>query len=467
MVGAVLLALTLGLVTAVNPILGIGAFAGLAALVAFARSGAVAVCTFTALTYGDIITEYTGPALSPLKLAGGALILLAAVSLALHRRRATSGIAGDPVAELLANQSPGWRQHPLTVALVVGFVAWALSSAAWATDLAQVKTLTMRLVTDALVFLAVPVFVRSTSHLRMLGWTALAGGTLSALYGMVAHANLAGRSIGTFTDPNEFAAALVPAMAFGLPLAESSNSVLARWAGRFGVAICLAGVLASGSRGGLLAMLVAFTLVLLGSRGRERVRLTGWTCMAIACGAAWLVLTPAGSMVAARLSDHDSSGRAELWTVAVRELKSEPLHGVGLGNYPVVSKYFVDGLANQDLFLRDARTTHSTPLELLAELGIVGITLYYAFIAACISAGIRATRLARRLDDLRLAAAARGMVAGILAAISATFFLSNQYQELTWVLCGACIAAYTVARRQAALVDARALLEGDLVDEPG
>jgi O-antigen ligase len=451
------LAVLLGTAAALNPVLGLGAFIGLACLVGFVRSGALAVCVFAGVTYGDILTEYTGAALSPIKLAGGALILLAAITMVVRQRRGPAQVTVAPGAVVDAD-GPGWRSHPVTVALVAAFVAWALTSAAWATDLAQVKTLSTRLLTDALVFLAVPVFLRSTDHLRALGWTLLGCATAATGFGLVTGANLAGRSIGTFSDPNEFAAALVPAMAIGLPLAESSSSWLARWAGRAGVAICRPRGVPSGRRGGQLAKVVAVALVLAGARGRERVRLTGLTFLAIACGAAWLALTPAGSTVAARLSDHDSSGRAELWTVALREFRSEPLHGVGLGNYPVRSKYFIDGLANQDLFLRDARTTHSTPLELLAELGIIGLGLYYAFIAACIAAGVRATRIARRLGDLRLAAAARGMVAGILAAVAATLFLSNQYQEVTWVLCGACIAGLAVARRQAAVAEAEALL---------
>ncbi|MCW2949033.1 MAG: O-antigen polymerase [Thermoleophilia bacterium] len=462
---ASVLALLLGLASAVNPVLGLGVFAAIAGLVAFTRSGVAAVCVFTCLTYGDIVTEYTGPSLSPLKFAGGALIVLAATTLAIRHRRRSTRAGVDHTQELLAQQSPGWRHHPVTVAFVVAFVACALSSAAWAIDLTQVKSLTTRLLTDALIFLAVPVLLRTTRQLRALGWTALGGATAATLIGAALHLNLAGRSIGTFADPNEFAAALVPAMAFGLPLAESAQSTLVRWVGRSAVTVCLIGVVTSGSRGGVLALLVAFAVVLLGSRGRERVRLTGWTLVTIAGVAAWLALTPAASTITARLADHDSSGRTELWTVAVREMRAEPLHGVGLGNYPVRSRYFVDGLANQDLFLRDARTTHSTPLELLAELGIVGLLLYYGFIVGCLAAGVRAIRLARTLGESQLSAAARGMVAGIIAAVAATLFLSNQYQELTWVLCGACIAAYSAARHLATVATARALVDATLADD--
>lgn len=456
----------LGLAAAVNPPLALGAAIAIAALAAFVRRGEVAVCGFAGATYFDIASAYTGAAFSPIKLAGGALVLLAALTLVVRARRgSTTALGGDPVAQLEAETAPGWRRHPLLVALALAFVTWAIVSAAWAVNLEQVRTLGSRLVTDVLVFLAVPVFVQRTRHLLQLGWTMLACAAMSYLLGIVTGADLLGRALGTFTDPNEFAAALVPAIAIGLPLSESASSTLARATGRGLVAVCTAGVLASGSRGGMLALVVVFATVLLTSRGRERVRLLGASLMCAAGGLAWLVLTPAGSNILARMSDHDSSGRSELWKVAVRQFQQHPVHGIGLGNYPALARNYLDGIAQLDLFLRDPRVVHSTPLELLAELGAVGATLYYAFVLGCLVVGMRAVRVARRSDDAQLTAVIRGVVAALVGTMATTVFLSGQYQELAWVLLASCLAGMSVARREAALRDARSVLgDGSAVD---
>lgn len=72
--------------------------------------------------------------------------------------------------------------------------------------------------------------------------------------------------------------------------------------------------------------------------------------------------------VRGRLADTTSSGRIENWRVALSEWRLEPLHGRGAGTF-------------QTLWTRDRRTdlevkdAHSLYLEVLAELGLVGLVL--------------------------------------------------------------------------------------------
>jgi O-antigen ligase len=461
------IATVLGLLAAMNPVYGVGAFVAVLAVAAFLRSGAIAVCGFAATTYFEIVGAYVGEALSPIKLAGGALIIFAALSLALTRRSFSADAAIDPIAGVVVRgHGPGWRSHPLLVALLVGFVAWALTSAAWATNLEQVRVLGTRLVTDALIFLAIPVFLHHTRHLRALGWTILGCGASSVLIGAALGANLGGRTVGTFADPNEYAAALVASLAIGIAVAESAPTASATWVGRALAATCLLGIVQSGSRGGLLAALVAFVVLLLTARGRERVRMTGALFVGTATAAAWMALTPSGTTILARITDSDSSGRSVLWQVAVRMWQQNPVTGVGLGNYPVLSRHYLQGdIEHLELFLRAPRVAHSTPLELLAELGVIGAALYYGFVVACLVAGLRAVRLSRQGGRPALAGIARGLFAGTCALLATTIFLSGQYQEITWVLLSGCLAAGTIARREATLDEAAAALKANLLPE--
>lgn len=177
-----------------------------------------------------------------------------------------------------------------------------------------------------------------------------------------------------------------------------------------------------------------------------------------AAGLSWLVLTPAGSSIFARITDGDSSGRSSLWQVAIRQFEAHPWTGVGIGNYPATAHQYLAGISDLDLFLRDPRVVHSTPLELLAELGAVGFGLYYAFVIGCLWCGMRAVRIARTGSDQLLQAASRGVVAATLSAVASTIFLSGQYQELAWVLFACCVVTLVIAQRQAAMADAEATL---------
>lgn len=451
MTSGVLVALVLGVLVAMQPLLGFGAFVGLVLVVGTTRSGIIGVSGFILASYFDIIGEYTGAALSPVKLLGGALIGIAALSMVLQaRRRLARPAAGEPIADA-ADGAPGWVRHPLLVAFGVAFVSFTYASAAWATDLSQVKSLSVRLTTELLVLLSIPVLVRSGHHLRVMSWTILVGAALSTLVGKAMGAEILGRAMGTFTDPNEFAAALVPAIVLGLTVCESSRSAFARWSARVLSAWCAFGVLDSGSRGGMLALVVAFFVVLITARGRERVRLTGVLCVVVSVGLAWLVLTPAGGAIMARITDSDSSGRTDLWHVAIRQWQANPVHGVGVGNYPIVSRNYLDASVQRtDLFIRDARVVHSTPLEMLAELGTVGFVLYYGLVLSCIWVAMRALRAARRLEeDQTLVALGRGIVGALLAIQATTVFLSGQYQELAWILMGAAVAYGAIVRHAA------------------
>lgn len=495
----IVVALGLSLVAAKQPMLGLIGFAAACAVVAIARSGAVAVSAFAATLYFEVATLYTGQAASPTKLAGGGLILLAALTLMVRARRAFVGMgAGQdatvqpqagraPLPDVAALPSapgfvvgtqpagaasaatslegtggePGWMRSPRLVALGAGFTAWAIASVAWATSIAHVQEFGTRLVTDLLIFLAVPVFLTATRHLRLLAWTLLTCAVGAVVTGQLLGAQLEGRAIGTFADPNEFSAALVPAVALGLMVGESSDRALLRWTARAFAAYGIFGVLASGSRGGLLAVLVAFAVLLMTARGAERVRMGGLVVLAVSAGAAWLLLTPAGDTLRARMTDTGSSGRTDLWKVALYEFEDHPVTGVGLGNYPVLSRRYLDGdIANTDLFLGYPKVVHSTPLEVLAELGAVGFLLYYGFVLGCIATAVRALRRAR---DLALSGVlipvGRGVVAATLAVVSTTVFLSGHYFELSWILFGACVAYASMVGRAAAAEVGTVVLE--------
>jgi O-antigen ligase len=427
-------ALGLGLVAAISPALAVVGFFGMIAVGLLLPRGDLAVAAFAASTYFEVVAA--GPSLTPVKLLGGIVVVTAALTVVVPSRE---------------RRESAWRGCVPLLGLAVALAAWGISSIAWATNASQVQTLSVRLVLDVLVFASVPVLLRSTENLRTLGWW-IAGSTLVAAgIGRAIGNETFGRATGLFSDPNEFASATVVGAAFAIALGESDGRNWVRWTGRLGAIAALVAVATSASRTGMAAVLLAFLVLLVTARGVERVRLAGMLGLGVAAMAAWLVLTPAGLLVTERLSDTDSTGRTDLWKVAVYQFQDEPVHGIGLGNYPVRSiEYLRRDVRNLDLFVRAPRTVHNTPLELLAELGVVGFLLFYALVLGCVATVVRAMRRARRARDESLVGACRGILAGIAALMGASLTLSGLYVELQWVLLGACVAAYAVSRERLA-----------------
>src|SRR5205823_12632102 len=96
----------------------------------------------------------------------------------------------------------------------------------------------------------------------------------------------------------------------------------------------------------------------------------------------------------ARLTDPSSNGRLDYWRAALGGFEREPLHGTGAGTYQLT------WWRSRDRAVQ-VMHAHSLYLEALSELGVVGLVLVIAVLAAPIAC------LARRIEGTdRVAAAA-------------------------------------------------------------
>ncbi len=66
----------------------------------------------------------------------------------------------------------------------------------------------------------------------------------------------------------------------------------------------------------------------------------------------------------------------------------------------------------------------------MAELGVVGLTLYLSIIAISLTCLLRAAALARRVADRDLMALSYAVFLGVLSALVANFFISEQLAKL-------------------------------------
>ncbi|MEA3020051.1 MAG: hypothetical protein QOI47_1575 [Actinomycetota bacterium] len=114
--------------------------------------------------------------------------------------------------------------------------------------------------------------------------------------------------------------------------------------------------------------------------------------------------------------------RYGLWAVAVDEWQAAPIFGVGPGNYEVRFPEF------KSPFRQKVETTHNAYLNILAELGLLGLALFVVFLVQ--SWGAVRRRAVERQDDWLQTAIA----AGFLVALVGALFMTEQFYPPLWFL---------------------------------
>ena len=97
------------------------------------------------------------------------------------------------------------------------------------------------------------------------------------------------------------------------------------------------------------------------------------------------------------------SGRGDLWRVALDDFEADPVYGAGSGAFR--ASYLLDRDEEAEVQPEDP---HSVELLMASELGIPGLLLFAAFVAAALVAALRA----RRLGPSAAALAAGALAAG-------------------------------------------------------
>jgi putative inorganic carbon (HCO3(-)) transporter len=227
------------------------------------------------------------------------------------------------------------------------------------------------------------------------------------------------RAVGSFADPNYYAALLalaaLPAIVLALADVRRDGWLLAP------AAVALAGLAFSLSRGAMLGLAVGLLLLLSWTRARR---------VAVVAAAAVLVLTLAGGnplirseqvgTVSERLSSLQNptreSRRPEIWQTSVDIAVEHSLVGIGVNQF--------EHEAAQRSLVEQGRTlenAHSIPLNLAAETGVIGLAAFLVWIGQLVARSLRALtardRLVRALSFGVSAALAAFLVQGLTVTL--------------------------------------------------
>jgi O-antigen ligase len=440
LLGAALLAsaFTIGIVAGFSPPVAIGITIGLVFLIVAMVNLTAGICVFAFLTFLDAVLPADAQGtLSAPKLVGLVLVLswFALIT------------SGDRERRERIFSPPGFL---LVLLLLVG---WAAISLSWAEDTAAALDSLTRYIPNAMLFLIVFAGVRTREQLLWVVGAFVLGALISAIYGLAVPpaADDAGRLTGAGGDPNETAAALVAAAALAIALAASlRGKPLLRLAAIAIAPLCAFASLLTLSRGGLVAFGAALIAAVL-MAGRRRGQVLALTVIVASLAIGYFAfLAPAQAVE--RVTEVDGgTGRVDIWTVGWRMVEDEPLRGIGTGNFPVASIHYLlepGALLRDDFIVDEPKVAHNTYLGVLAELGLVGLTLFLIVICFAIGCAVRAARYAAEMNERQMDILARALVVALAALLAAYFFISREYSKQLWLLLALCPVMLEILRRE-------------------
>jgi O-antigen ligase len=355
-------------------------------------------------------------------------------------------LLGAALLTQLITTRRGSVRIPLAVPVWLTFLALSGFSLFW--SIAPGATfLDFRILASQVLLMVALVLTRFDARtLRLFATSLMAGGIAVVCYGLMQMTVLGGLP-GKRTGPgdgqprfgddllganNEAAALLLPlAVAAFRTLTESGRSRVFHGAATL---LLLLGILATGSRGGLLGALVVFVVVLwFGVAPRARKVVIAVTAMLLLALA--LVFQPFGFGRRQVENSTNSSGRTDIWLVGAHACPLYCLGGAGWGAFPTVYQQELSSTPEARVQPRGATfEPHSIFLLAVIELGLPGLVLLVVGLAVAV---VSAWRLPVGMRAPPLAA--------LLSTVVSSFFLSNMNFKFFWAVIAYVAIAETVA----------------------
>jgi len=433
------LALAMGVVAGINPKYAIAGSFGLAFVALVLVDLTLGLCLFTFLSFLELLLVSEDRSFSFLKVAGFLLMLSWLATISTRREKDKSFIAA----------------HPQFTFVLLAFLSLATLSSYWAEEPGRALDTSWRYFQNMILFLIVYTAVRQREHFTWVAWAWLGGAAFATVPAILNppryEEDLTVRISGTIGDPNELAALLVAGTAFAVVMTViSRDSPALRVAAGSATLLFLFGIFYTVSRGGLVALSVAIVAACL-MAGRYRVQAT-----VLGVVTALFVVVYFASFAGVDARDRvttvqGGSGRTDIWKVGWRMVEDKPVLGVGSGNFNVSSIHYLlvsPGAIERDEFIIDKpKVAHNSYLQVLAELGIVGLALFLTILGFSIACALKAARWFGRAGDTQMEIAARGMVVALVGILAADFFITEQYGKQLWLLLGLGPALLGVAKR--------------------
>ncbi|HKO62560.1 MAG TPA: O-antigen ligase family protein [Pyrinomonadaceae bacterium] len=228
---------------------------------------------------------------------------------------------------------------------------------------------------------------------------------------------------GLFSNPNDLALHLVTMIPISFGLMLGSRSLLKKCL-YFGCALLLiAGMVATFSRGGFLALICVIGFLIWKFAPRNRIV---FGVVALTVVMAIIAAAPGYKTRISNLSDASAIARTDDLKRSILVAIRHPIFGVGMDNYIIYSNV--------------SKTTHNAYTQVAAEMGLVALFVYIAFL-------VTPLRRLRQIEQATLTAKGKpsiyyltiGLQASLVGYMVASFFASVAYLWYAYYLVAYCI----------------------------
>lgn len=328
----------------------------------------------------------------------------------------------------------GWRPPAVPLrhwAPVWALTVWAVISALWSKDVGS-WFYNMGVFGLGLAFFCITALLVDTHRMVQQFLRAYwVGGLFGSGAGILA-LFLGTRSVGFGADPNFFGllqASMIPLTVY---YRRHAVTVQAKWFYTITLAVVLAGAAGAGSRSGLIggALAIVGTMITRPGLTPRRRASVGVSSLLVA-GLAFIVGFVANPANLQRGFSDRGAGRIDLWNVSVNLVRENPVFGYGLGQLQtLVPPNLLLTPGSQRLNeLRPDVSAHNTWLDILGDLGIIGLIIFASVYVVSISSLLRP----RWLQTRELSTT---MFVMMLPVLSGSFFLPLLNNKLAWGLVG-------------------------------
>ncbi len=431
----------LGGLAGYDPKLALIASFGLAFVLVVFTNLAAGLALFAVVAFLDLL-PVSGMAVT-LPKAAGLLLVVAWLATLATRRETTTDFFTD---------------HPYVSYLLLLFLGWCAASLLWAESPPDGVDNLYRYALNIMLFVVAYTAIGTRQHVVWVVAAFLVGAMISAITGILFPAppvspDDIARLSGAGVEANELAAVLVATLGLAAAFAGAwRGAPLVRIAAVGVIGFCVLGVILSFSRGGLVALGAALIAgVVLGGRWRPAAVML---LIAVSLGVAGYLAYVATPVQRERVTTVEGgTGRADIWAVGWRMVESSPTNGIGVGQFPVSSIHFLlapGALLRDEFIVDEPKVAHNIYLEVLAELGVVGLLLFLSILVYSVSSAVRAARAFDHAGDQRMEALARCVAVALIALLAADFFASEQFSKQLWLLLALGPVLLRVARTEEA-----------------
>jgi O-antigen ligase len=384
-----------------------------------------ALLAFVAVVY--VVPSEWVEALAPLRLALATSVVAAVLMLV---RRLTKG-------EALSIDG-------LRGVALIGLAILSLASTEWSVNPEHSRFMSVELLKLVAIYLTLVNVVSTPGRLRMMCIAMVLFSVVPSigvirwfLSGSPLVEGFRSRWVGVYSDPNHMA------MDIGLivPIAVSfaagrENRISLRMAMVVSAVLAVCAIILSHSRGGFLGLCAGLTVWMFIARRRWKAFLVA---AAFAIGLA--IFAPSSfwqrteSLTTFR-EDPSALGRVYAWKVASEINRDKPLLGVGVGGFRYAWPLYAPPEATH------AYVAHNVYLDVLGDLGFVGLLLFLIFTGGVAGGVFRAAR------NPRISAVAAGIAAAVAGYLVCDLFSGYILSAHFYVLFGLAAAADRIAREE-------------------